>query len=70
MDVKFLDIQKITNSYQPELSEAINRVVSKGWFLLGEETNKFEAEYAKFIGTKHCIGVGNGLDALRLILKA
>ncbi|MCU4173858.1 DegT/DnrJ/EryC1/StrS family aminotransferase [Carboxylicivirga sp. N1Y90] len=70
MDVKFLDIQKITNSFQPELSDAINRVVSKGWFLLGEETNKFEAEYAKFIGTNHCIGVGNGLDALRLILKA
>lgn len=68
--IKFLDIQKITESYQPELSHAIDRVVKRGWFLLGEEVEAFENEYADYIGTKHCIGVGNGLDALRLIFRA
>lgn len=68
--IKFLDIKRITESYEPELSEAIHRVVKRGWFLLGEEVRAFEDEYKKFIGTKHCIGVANGLDALRLILKA
>lgn len=68
--IKFLDIQKITESFQPELSDAINKVVNKGWFLLGEETKNFEKEYTNYIGTKYCIGVGNGLDALRLIFKA
>jgi dTDP-4-amino-4,6-dideoxygalactose transaminase len=68
--IKFLDIQKITASYEPELSNAINRVVKSGWFLLGEEVNAFEKEYAEYIGSKNCIGVANGLDALRLILRA
>lgn len=68
--VKFLDIHKITASFEPELSEAINRVVRSGWFLLGEEVNSFEKEYAEYIESKHCIGVANGLDALRLILRA
>jgi dTDP-4-amino-4,6-dideoxygalactose transaminase len=68
--IKFLDIQKITQSFEPELSQTISRVTQKGWFLLGEENAKFEREYAEFIGTDHCIGVANGLDALRLILKA
>ena len=68
--IKFLDIRKITESFEPELSEAINRVVKRGWFLLGEEVNAFEKEYAEYIGSKYCIAVGNGLDALRLILKA
>jgi dTDP-4-amino-4,6-dideoxygalactose transaminase len=68
--IKFLDIQKITDSFQPELSEAIERVVKRGWFLQGEECETFEKNYASYIGTKHCISVANGLDALRLILKA
>lgn len=68
--IKFLDIQKITDSYEPELSDAIQRVVRRGWFLLGEEVATFEREYADFIGSKHCIGVANGLDALRLIFRA
>jgi dTDP-4-amino-4,6-dideoxygalactose transaminase len=67
---KFLDIQKITNSFEQELSQAIDRVVKRGWFLLGEEVSAFEKEYTEYIGSKHCIGVANGLDALRLILKA
>ena len=68
--IKFLDLHKITESFQPQLSEAIDRVVKRGWFLLGEEVSAFEDEYASYIGTKHCVGVGNGLDALRLILRA
>jgi len=68
--VKFLDLKAINSSYEPELSNAIKRVLDSGWYLLGEEVKAFEQEYADFIGTKHCIGVANGLDALRLILKA
>ncbi len=68
--IKFLDIQKITNSFEPELSEAVSRVVRRGWYLLGEEVSAFEKEYASYIGVRHCIGVANGLDALRLIIKA
>lgn len=68
--IKFLDIQKITESFEPKLSEAVQRVIKRGWFLLGEEVVTFEKEYARYIGSKYCIGVGNGLDALRLILKA
>ncbi len=68
--IKFLDIQSITNSFEPELSEAIKRVIKRGWFLLGEENEFFEREYKIYTGTKRCIGVANGLDALRLIFKA
>lgn len=68
--IKFLDIQKITASFEPQISEAISRVVRRGWFLLGEEIEAFESEYAEFTGSGHCIGVANGLDALRLILRA
>ncbi len=68
--IKFLDLRKITDSFEPELSQAIQRVVRSGWFLLGEEVASFEKEYAEYIGSKHCIGVANGLDALRLILRA
>jgi dTDP-4-amino-4,6-dideoxygalactose transaminase len=68
--IRFLNIQKITESFEPDLSQAVHRVLKRGWFLLGEEVAGFENEYAKYIGAKHCIGVANGLDALRLILKA
>jgi len=68
--IKFLDIQKITESFEPELMQAVTKVIGRGWFLLGEEANTFETAYSKYIGSKHCIGVANGLDALRLIFKA
>lgn len=68
--IKFLDLKKITDSFQPDIDNAIKRVVDSGWYLLGNEVAQFEKEYATFCGTKHCIGVANGLDALRLILKA
>lgn len=68
--IKFLDIQKITDSFEPSLTEAVTRVTRRGWYLLGEEVKSFEEEYAAFTGSKFCIGVANGLDALRLILRA
>jgi dTDP-4-amino-4,6-dideoxygalactose transaminase len=68
--VNFLDLKKINDSFEPELTKAIKRVIDSGWYLLGTEVKLFEQEYANYIGTKHCIGVANGLDALRLILKA
>ena len=68
--IKFLDLKAINDSYEPELSLSIKRVLDAGWYLLGNEVASFEKEYADFIGTKHCVGVANGLDALRLILKA
>lgn len=68
--IKFLDLKKINSSFEPELSNAIKKVLDSGWYLLGNEVKTFEEEYATFIGTKHCIGVANGLDALRLILRA
>lgn len=68
--VKFLDLKAINDSFEPELSQAIKRVLDSGWYLLGNEVKAFENEYAEYIGTKHCIGVANGLDALRLILRA
>ena len=68
--INFLDLKTINDSYEPELSFAVKRVLDSGWYLLGNEVKAFEQEYARYIGTKHCIGVANGLDALRLILKA
>lgn len=68
--VKFLDLKAINDSFEPELSQSIKRVIDSGWYLLGNEVKAFEDEYCTYIGTKHCIGVANGLDALRLILKA
>ena len=67
--IKFLDLKRINEQYEPELSASVKRVIDSGWYLLGKELEAFEWEYAEYIGTKHCIGVGNGLDALRLILR-
>jgi dTDP-4-amino-4,6-dideoxygalactose transaminase len=68
--IKFLDLQALNKSYEPEISQALNRVFISGWYLLGDEVNFFESEYGTFIGTSCCVGVANGLDALRLIFKA
>jgi dTDP-4-amino-4,6-dideoxygalactose transaminase len=68
--IKFLDLQKVNNQYADEISVAITNVINSGWYLLGEENKKFEESYSNFIGTKYTLGVANGLDALRLILRA
>ena len=68
--IKFLDLQKINAQYADELKQAASDVIDSGWYLLGERVKQFETHLADFIGVKHAIGVANGLDALRLILKA
>jgi dTDP-4-amino-4,6-dideoxygalactose transaminase len=68
--IKFLDLQKINAQYASELKEAASRVIDSGWYLLGNEVKNFEKHLAEYVGVKHAIGVANGLDALRLILKA
>lgn len=68
--IKFLDLQKINAQYADELKFATSRVVDSGWYLQGQENVSFEANYANYIGSRYCIGVANGLDALRLILRA
>ncbi|MDL2323402.1 DegT/DnrJ/EryC1/StrS family aminotransferase [Bacteroidales bacterium OttesenSCG-928-A17] len=68
--IKFLDLQKINAQYADELKGVAAEVIDKGWFLQGDRVNAFETEYSSFIGSKHTIACGNGLDALRLILKA
>lgn len=67
--VKLLDLQAITMQHGDEYKEAVNRVIESGWFLQGNENKKFEEDYARYIGTDHCIAVANGLDALRLIIR-
>ncbi|MBS0519004.1 MAG: DegT/DnrJ/EryC1/StrS family aminotransferase [Proteobacteria bacterium] len=55
---------------KPELDAAYHRVMESGWFVLGREVEAFEAQYAAFCGTQHCVGLGNGLEALELVLRA
>ncbi|MDB9791493.1 DegT/DnrJ/EryC1/StrS family aminotransferase [Bacteroidia bacterium] len=68
--IKFLDLQKTNSQYSRELKEAANRVIDSGWYLMGKELESFETQFANYCGVKFCLGVANGLDALRLILKA
>ena len=68
--IKFLDLKKINSQYEKELKEAASNVIASGWYLMGKELETFEQSYASFCGVKHCLGVANGLDALRLIFKA
>ena len=68
--IKYFDLQRISESFEPELSETVVRVTRSGWYLQGEETRAFEEVFAGYCGTRYCIGVGNGLDALTLIFMA
>jgi len=68
--IPFLDLKAINLNEQHELKTALDRVLNSGWFILGQEVNAFEKEFADYCGTKYCAGVGNGLDAIFLILKA
>lgn len=67
--VKLLDLQAITAMHGNEIKAAVNRVIDSGWFLQGNENKQFEADYANYIGTDHCIAVANGLDALYLLMR-
>lgn len=68
--IKFLDLQKINLAHQQEIEEKIINTFRSGWYLLGNEVKLFEKNLSKYIGVKNAIGVANGLDALRLILRA
>ncbi|PIA77545.1 aminotransferase [Gaetbulibacter sp. 4G1] len=67
--IKFLDLQKVNKQYQEELKEAANNVIDSGWYLQGERVKQFETELCNYVGVKNSLGVANGLDALRIILK-
>lgn len=68
--IKFLDLQQVTEKYSAEIHEAVKKVIDSGWYLQGKENEKFEADYSAYIGTKHTVGVANGLDALIWIFRA
>ncbi|MFB2684875.1 DegT/DnrJ/EryC1/StrS family aminotransferase [Shewanella mangrovisoli] len=68
--INFLDLKAINNQYQQELKEACARVIDSGWYIMGNELTQFETEFAAYCGTKHAVGVANGLDALILTLRA
>ena len=68
--IKFLDLKAITEQYADEIREAAINVIDSGWYLQGNANKQFEADYAQYIGTQHCVGVANGLDALIWIYRA
>jgi len=68
--VPFLDLKAVNNQYFNGYEKAFDRVINSGWYIQGKETKAFEKEFADYCGTRHCIGVGNGLDALTLTLRA
>ena len=70
MNIPFLSLHDITAKYRNEIHEAVQRVVDSGWYLQGKENEQFEQHYAEYIGSKHCIGCANGLDALIWIFRA
>ncbi len=69
MNVPFLDLKTPYRELQTELDAAYRRVMESGWYILGEETEGFEREFAAYCGVSHCVSVGNGLEALHLILR-
>ena len=70
MNIPFLSLKDVTALHGDEINAAVTRVVNSGWYLQGKENERFEADYAKFIGTKYAIGCANGLDALIWIFRA
>ncbi len=70
MSIPFLDLRVPHEELRAELREAFERVLDSGWYILGNEVKQFEQEFAEYCEASHCIGVGNGLEALHLILRA
>ena len=68
--IQFLDLKVINTQYRDELVQAATDVIDSGWYIQGAQVEQFEREFADYCGTKHCVGVANGLDALILILRA
>jgi dTDP-4-amino-4,6-dideoxygalactose transaminase len=67
--IKFLDLQKVNQRDRAEMEAAISRVLDSGWYVLGQELENFEAEFAAYCGVRYAIGVANGLEALKLIIQ-
>ncbi|MEH2082659.1 MAG: DegT/DnrJ/EryC1/StrS family aminotransferase [Nostoc sp.] len=70
MTIPFLDLKTSCLEIRQELDEAYRKFIESGWYILGQELEAFEAEFASYCNVQYCIGVGNGLDALHLILRA
>ena len=70
MAVPYLSLQRISASFEPELTAEVSRVVQGGWYLLGQENKRFSKAFSEFCGVKYCVPTGNGLDALTMILVA
>lgn len=70
MNIKYTDFERIHKPLENELAQCYKEVFDSQWFILGKKLEQFEKEYAEYCGTDYCVGVGNGLDALRLILLA
>ncbi|MFH2064825.1 MAG: DegT/DnrJ/EryC1/StrS family aminotransferase [Pseudomonadota bacterium] len=70
MSIPFLDLKAVNAQYRDELITAAIRVIDSGWYIQGQEVKAFEQEFADYCGTRFCVGVGNGLDALILTLRA
>lgn len=68
--IKYCDLKKINGTYMEELNAALVRTAASGWYIHGEEVGNFEKAFADYCGCHHCIGTGNGLDALTIILLA
>jgi dTDP-4-amino-4,6-dideoxygalactose transaminase len=70
MQIPFLSLKATNQIYEAQIAEVVSKILSSGWYILGENLKQFENEFAQYCGVKHCIGVANGLDALTIILKA
>ena len=70
MNIPFLDLKKANNQYRDELIQAITEVIDSGWYIKGHQAEAFEEEFSQYCGSSYCVGVGNGLDALTLIIRA
>lgn len=68
--ISYLDLEAINRSFEPDLTDALLRAVHSGWYIRGREDQAFEQAFSRYIGTTHCVGVGNGLDALTLVFLA
>ncbi len=68
--IPYLDLKTINAEFEGQLNEAFSKVLNSGWYILGGALEQFETEFANYLGVNHCIGVGNGLEALHLILRA
>ena len=68
--IKFLDLEKVNNRFRKEIDARFKNILDKGWYLQGEENDKFSKDFANYCGTKYAVGVANGLDAINLIIRA